>query len=377
MKKSILKYFKAFTLIGIMASFIAITSCGSDDGGDDPDPVEVTDSILDLINNTDGLDSLKKYLNRYPSLTAALDAEGSYTFFAPTNDAFIGLLQTPGFPSNIDLINPDIIEGVLAYHVVAGTKVSTSDFTTDNDLNTLYTDPLSDEVQIIEFNSDGTILTGSTTKNIEVVEGDIEATNGVMHTTASVLIPPSVGETLTPILGTIAGSVLLGADFSIIAEGILMADAGKDAAATISGALAALPNLTVFAPTNATFESLGITAGDLTAAEWDAYVRNHIVVGGETYGNTGVTTIATADLVTCAEFTTLGGGTLTIFNNTDLVPADNGIGVYIDSNGDVDCTLSDMGASLTNLDAEVALPNAVNISQGRIHVIAGILVPAE
>ncbi|MEQ9009645.1 MAG: fasciclin domain-containing protein, partial [Ekhidna sp.] len=236
MKKSILKYFKAFTLIGVMASFIAITSCGNDDGGDPVDPV--TDSILDLVNNTPGLDSLKKYLNVYPELTATLDSEGSFTFFAPNNDAFIGLLETPGFPARIESINPEIIKGVLAYHIVSGEVVTTADFSVDTELNTLYTDAATETVQTIKFNADGTILTGSSNKAIEVVDGDVEATNGIMHTTGSVLIPVSVEATLTPILGTLAGSLLLGGDFSILAEGILKADSGKDLADKISSALA-------------------------------------------------------------------------------------------------------------------------------------------
>lgn len=379
MKKLLLEQWKVFFLFGMFASLVVISSCSDDD-----DPVEEeempTETLLQLIESTDNLDSLSKYVNRYPSLIGALSAGGDNTFFAPTNEAFVNLLQTPDFPSGIDLINPDIIEGVIAYHIVLGQAVAQADFNSSVTLSTLYTDPATETVQTITFSEDGTqILTGSTSTDPSVATADIAATNGIMHTTNFVLIPPSVGETLTPILGTLASSVLLGADFSILAEGILKADAGKDAAATIAGALTAVTDLTVFAPTNATFNaglegdgSNPITVDSYDAATWDAIIRNHVVVGMGGGTDDGDNTLGPADLTTGSVYTTLGGGTLTIFNNTDAIPPMNGIGIYIDSNGDVD--LADQ-TTYGNFNAEVALPDAVNISQGRIHVIAGVLSP--
>ncbi|NQZ78108.1 MAG: fasciclin domain-containing protein [Ekhidna sp.] len=379
MKKSYLKFFRAFTLVGIMASFLAFTSCSDDDEpdpgdtGDDPgDMVDPTQSILELVVATDGLDSLEKYLSVYPDLTALLGGEGTFTVFAPTNDAFIGLLQTPGFPANIASINPDIIKGVLSYHVVAGQEVAQADFATDLTLSTAFTDPVAGQ-QSIAFNADGTLLTGSTNATISVITADIAATNGIVHTVESVMIPPSVGATLTPILGTLAGTVLLGADFSILAQGIAKADEGKATAETIAGALASVTDLTVFAPTNATFENAQITADSFDGATWDAIIRNHVVVGqGGATMNDNDDTVGPGDLTTGSTFQTLAGGSLLIFNDTETIAPMNGIGIYIDSNGDVD--LSDP-TSLGNFDAEVAAPDVVNISQGRIHVIAGFLTP--
>ncbi|MEQ9405910.1 MAG: fasciclin domain-containing protein [Cyclobacteriaceae bacterium] len=362
MKKTISTYFKAFFLVGAFASITVLTSCG-DDNEVTEEPV--TDSIMDLVNNTAGLDSLKKYLNVYPDLTALLDGDGTFTVFAPTNDAFIGLLQTPGFPAEITSINPDIIKGVLSYHVVSGQEVATADFEPSLTLNSLFTDPTTQTVQTITFNADGTLLTGSSNKELSVVTGDIAATNGVVHTVESVLIPLSVEATLTPILGTLAGSVLLGADFSILAEGIAKADAGKEAAATIAGALATVTDLTIFAPTNATFNGVGITVDTYDAATWDAIIRNHVVIGQGGGTDDGINTLGPDDLTTGSTYTTLQQGSLFFVEGTAM----NGIGVFIDSNGDFD---AGTGAGL---NAEVALVDAVSISQGRIHVIAGVLSP--
>lgn len=364
MKKLLLGQMKAFFLFGIVASLVLISSCGDDD---DPIVEEVpTETLLQLIESTENLDSLSKYLNRYPSLVGAISASGDYTFFAPTNAAFISLLQFPGFPPSIELINPDIIEGVLAYHVVAGQAVEQAEFGSSLTLSTLYTDPATETTQTITFSEDGTqIVTGSTSDNPTVATADIKATNGIMHTTNFVMIPPSVGETLTPILGTLAGSVLLGADFSILAEGIAKADAGKDAAETISAALTTVEELTIFAPTNATFEAASITADTYDAATWDAIIRNHVVVGQGGGTDDGDNTLGPDDLTTGSTFTTLSQGSLFFVQGDPM----NGIGVFIDSNGDFN------GETGAGLNAEVALVDAVNISQGRIHVIAGVLAP--
>jgi uncharacterized surface protein with fasciclin (FAS1) repeats len=78
----------------------------------------------------EALDSLNKYLEAYPDLKGLLNGATEYTFFAPSNTAFISLLATPGFPADIRKINPNIIKGVLSYHFVAGVndKAAVCDF---------------------------------------------------------------------------------------------------------------------------------------------------------------------------------------------------------------------------------------------------------
>lgn len=366
MKKSFMKFFAASFVIVMLTVF---SGCGGDDPVDPP--VVPTMSIVEIVDSTPGLDSLSKYLNRYPNLVSLLSGTDEYTLFAPNNEAFIGLLATPGFPSDFDLINPDIIEGVFAYHVTAG-SVASSEFVESNTLNTLYTDAATSTLQTIAFNSNGTLLTGSTNNQIEVLDGDVAATNGVVHITGSVLIPPSVGATLTPILGTNAGTILLGADFSILAEGVALADAyaaANSLPTTIAGTLAGSTVHTVFAPTNATFEAAQLTAASFDGGTWYGILLHHVVI------QTDGTIVEAAELTNGASFASALGVDLRVFNNPDIVPASNGVGIYFDSNGDVDFTLADGGASLANLDAEVALPNAAENSNGVVHVIAGVLTP--
>ncbi len=421
MKKNLLNPLRALALFTAVIALVFTTSCGDDedpdcdeltwyadadgdglgdaetsvmaceqpegyvDNSDDDDDTqaEPTSNLWELVESTEGLDSLEKYLGVYPDLVATLEAEGTFTLFAPDNNAFIGLLQTPGFPQNIASINPDIIKNVLAYHVSV-TLYESSDLTAGTQVATA-----SAGNELIIVNEDGTLKTGSTNQNIEIKTADRAATNGVMHIVGSVMIPPTVGQTLTPILGTNAGTLLLGADFSILAQAILKADtfatgAGLPTLASILSADAsedATKLNTVFAPSNATFEVLadslfGDNNDEATEAEINSFlgfysgqqfygiVANHVIVGQ---------TLGVSDLSTGASFATAASSAaqaqmLTFYQ---IEGAGDFTDVFIDSNGDFNPTEG------TGLNAEVALPNAADSGNGTVHVIAGLLTPIQ
>jgi hypothetical protein len=174
-----------------------------------------------------------KYVEAY-GVSAFLTSSNEVTLFAPSNQAFVNLLTTtPGFPEDITSISPSTIAGVLAYHMVAGTQLSTA-LTSGAEFDTYFEQPdfcdpsAEGEVQIITVNNDGTLLTGSTNDAIEVDPVDLRAENGVVHIVESVMIPPSVGETLTPILTTVAAPAFLSADFSLTAALITYADCAHE-----------------------------------------------------------------------------------------------------------------------------------------------------
>jgi uncharacterized surface protein with fasciclin (FAS1) repeats len=303
--KRFLSFMKYTLLVAVVFSMTSIiSSCDDDD--DDNGPTVFDGSIMDLIRDDQfkqsagasadvALDSLVKYLDKNPDLVALLDGSTEYTLFAPSNTAFVNLLATPGFPANIEDINPAVIKGVLAYHIVSGTKLK-ADLTptgSGTGISTLYSHTNSctgaQTVQVIKINDNGTVLTGSTNAAIEFQDTDNRASNGVVHVTKTVLIPPSVGASLTPILGKLSGTVLLAADFSILAKVITKADCGiVDIETTpISSILSATGPYTVFLPPNAVFEgtaaALDITVDQLiaaySAAQWRTVLLNHIVSG--------------------------------------------------------------------------------------------------
>lgn len=109
-------------------------------------------------------------------LVATLKAEGPYTVFAPTDEAFAALPE--GTVESLLLPeNQEQLTEILTYHVLQGAVMST-------DLTDGMTAPT---VQ----GSDITIMTegGVTVNGANVVAADIEASNGVIHVIDAVLMP--------------------------------------------------------------------------------------------------------------------------------------------------------------------------------------------
>ena len=107
-------------------------------------------------------------------LVETLKGEGPFTVFAPTDDAF-SLLPEGTVPTLLE--NIPQLTGVLTYHVVAG-KVMSGDLTDGMTVETLQGDTI-------------TIGTtdGVTVNTVNVIQADIEASNGVIHVIDGVLLP--------------------------------------------------------------------------------------------------------------------------------------------------------------------------------------------
>ena len=123
----------------IVGVFFVLGGCSEDDG---PAPIpDPTESIIQLVNADATLSDLADYLVEFPDLTALLGT-GTYTLFAPNNDAFTALYATPGFPADPADISIDLIKGVIAYHIVPS-KLLKADLTptgSGTGLTTLYDD---------------------------------------------------------------------------------------------------------------------------------------------------------------------------------------------------------------------------------------------
>ncbi|MBX7124883.1 MAG: fasciclin domain-containing protein [Cyclobacteriaceae bacterium] len=377
--KKVMSNFRYLILAVVVSGLWVLGGCSSNS---DPAP---TKNIVDLISSTDfkesatvtddkALDSLVKYVSTYPDLVTLLSGTTQYTLFAPSNKAFKNLLATPGFPSNITLINPDIIKDVLSYHVVADQKLQSA-LTSGLTLPTLYTDPLSSTVQNIVINADGTLKTGSTNDKIAITVADKKATNGVVHVTASVLIPPSVGATLTPILGTMAGTILLGKDFSYLAALISKADAGVTEGADLNSkkisTLLAIPantpnfpGATFFAPPNAVITAAAGAAGvpaflaSLSQAQARGLLLNHYVLGK--WVTTGADGTTTFPIESGKSATAMSTGKLYFLSG--LTPsANNPYGIIVTTD-----------LNTTSKYAPIVIKD-LSVNNGKIQVIAGIL----
>jgi uncharacterized surface protein with fasciclin (FAS1) repeats len=109
------------------------------------------------------------------------DAEAEFTIFAPTDEAFEGLLEELEIDINELLEDADAVTNILLYHVVEGSFLS-EDLDDDMELQTLNGASI-----VVTVNSSGDILLD---EFAEVVEPDLEQSNGVIHTIDGVLLPP-------------------------------------------------------------------------------------------------------------------------------------------------------------------------------------------
>jgi uncharacterized surface protein with fasciclin (FAS1) repeats len=111
-------------------------------------------------------------------LTDTLAGEGSFTLFAPTNEAFAALpKETLG--KLLQPENRDLLRQMLTYHVVSGDRMA-------KDLR-------SGRVATVEGSNVAVRVRrrGIRVNNARVVQADIDAKNGVIHAIDRVLLPPN------------------------------------------------------------------------------------------------------------------------------------------------------------------------------------------
>ncbi len=150
------------------------------------EPMADSGTIVDVAINSGSFDTLVAAVQA-AGLEGALSAEGPYTVFAPTDDAFAALEAAN--PGTLDMLlspgNEGALTEILAYHVVAGAV--TSDQIQTGTVSTIGDGALS-------LVSDGT---GVTVNDANVISADILTSNGVIHAIDTVLLPPSEPEDAT------------------------------------------------------------------------------------------------------------------------------------------------------------------------------------
>lgn len=145
-------------------------------------PSATTNSIVDIASSNQSFNTLVQAVQA-AGLTDTLSSEGSYTVFAPTDEAFSqlpeGTLEYLLQPENQDLLRQ-----ILTYHVVPNEVTS-------NDIATGPVEALSGGLAV-RVAEDGRVIVN----NASVVDPDIQASNGVIHVVNRVLIPETLQRTL-------------------------------------------------------------------------------------------------------------------------------------------------------------------------------------
>jgi uncharacterized surface protein with fasciclin (FAS1) repeats len=196
--------------------------------GGDGEPADIVETAL----AAGGFEQLAGALTR-AGLVDALKAEGPFTVFAPTDEAFAAFEAAN--PGALESLTADELSAILRYHVLSGAAVRSSDLR-DGQLATTLAGP----VLAIDLAGDAPKVNAAT-----VTMADIEAENGVIHVLDSILMPP----------GDIVAVASAADDFDTLAQAL--GDAGL--VETLQGE----GPFTVFAPTDAAFAALSaLPTGD-------------------------------------------------------------------------------------------------------------------
>ena len=207
----------------------------------------------DIVDTADGDDRFETLVSALEAadLVDTLKGEGPYTVFAPTDDAFDKLPA-----GTLDALLDDIptLKDILLYHVVAG-ELTAEEIEERTSASTLLGEDVSFSV------ADATVMVNDS----EVVDADIQCSNGVIHAIDTVLSPPE------NIVDTAAGD----GRFDILVTAL----GAADLADTLKGE----GPYTVFAPTDDAFDQL--PAGTVAALLEDTSALTDIllyhVVAGE------------------------------------------------------------------------------------------------
>ncbi|MDJ0873512.1 MAG: fasciclin domain-containing protein [Gammaproteobacteria bacterium] len=129
--------------------------------------------IVDIAMSSDDFTTLVAAV-KAAGLVDTLKADGPYTVFAPTNEAFA---KIPKDQLDALLQDKDALTKVLTYHVVPG-KVMAADVTKLSSAKTVQGQSISIDTR------DGVKI-----NNARVIKTDIVAENGVIHVIDTVILP--------------------------------------------------------------------------------------------------------------------------------------------------------------------------------------------
>ncbi|WP_340063680.1 fasciclin domain-containing protein [Ascidiimonas aurantiaca] len=250
---------------------LTILSCSNDDDGG-PTPSNQLTITQNASNDTE-LTILVQALQR-TNLDATLDGTGTFTVFAPTNQAFTDLLADLG-ASSINEVEVNTLTNILLNHVISG-EIRASDLTSEEAgyVNTLSETGPGDTSLSLYFNTDGGVVLngGSDNSGATVSSADIEASNGVIHKVNGVILLPNV-----------VNHALANPEFSILVSALTRASFGTTYTDLLSGT--ASSPFTVFAPTNQAFNNLFTFLGVSSIDEIDdntlQTVLNYHVIAGK------------------------------------------------------------------------------------------------
>ncbi len=343
-----MKTLKHLSRLTLLLLFIGLTSCSNDDNGPTP-PMEEDANIVEAAQATSELSTLVAALQKADEsanndLITALSGEGPFTVFAPTNEAFNDLLaQLDGFDSLDDFSSQqlqDLLAVILTYHVVADAAFST-DLSDGMSLTTLQGSSLQVDIDGDVFIQDATDVPA------QVVDADIEVSNGVVHIIDKVLLPQTILDELADII------LVPITDLAIGNENL------QNLVAALTAADGDLPTVlrgdgpfTVLAPTDEAFENFldGAALADIPTDVLTNVLLNHVISGEVTSEDlTGLGSGYTSTLATGA-----GEQNVSLFFDTSDGVTINGVSSVITPD------VKALNGIVHVVDAVIDIPNIVD-----------------
>ncbi|MFT5640986.1 MAG: transforming growth factor-beta-induced protein [Cyclobacteriaceae bacterium] len=254
-------------------------------------------------------------------LSVLIDMDADLTVFAPNDDAFVAAGIT-----TLEGLEAADLAPILTYHVLdsevkaAGLPMTGSAITTLN--GDIY----------LSINSDGVFLNGTT----EVIATDIDADNGVVHVINRTLVP-AAGDIVDIAVGLSMATE--GAEFGQLVAALTAVSTNTDI--DLIAALKGDGPFTVFAPTDAAFQTLYDAIGDANAdmsvdindlveaagLETIATVLQYHVYSGAVFSTDIPNVLGTETSVTLSP---LAGGTWMLNSNLTITPTDAVLSIGLD-----------------------------------------------
>ncbi|MEP3382288.1 MAG: fasciclin domain-containing protein, partial [Maribacter dokdonensis] len=154
-------------------------------------------TIVEIAVDTDDLSVLVDALGQADAgLVETLSGDGPFTVFAPTNDAFVALLDALGenYNSIADFdteAEKELLTTILTFHVVSGTAAFSTDLSDGQTIATVQGENVGINIK------DGTVhVEDASEDNASVIIADVEASNGVVHVINKVLLPQAAIDAL-------------------------------------------------------------------------------------------------------------------------------------------------------------------------------------
>ena len=310
-------------------------------------PPDDPGTLVDIVVATEALSLLEAAVIK-ADLVDTLNSEGPFTVFAPTDDAFVALLDILGddyvslddFDTEEEI---DLLRNILLYHVIPA-QVLEADLEV-GDVPTAFTD---NSISVIA--SENTFVIGDASEtNANITDTDILASNGVAHTIDKVLLPQAALDFVESLqLKTIVEIAIETDDLSLLVDALQAVNAGLVETLSSEGPF------TVFAPTNQAFLDLLDILGDdyNSLSDFDTQEEIDLLIDILTYHVVSGTAAFSTDLSD-------GQHIPTVFGDNVGISLTNGTVHVVDASDD---------------NATVVLPD-VAASNGVVHVIDKVLLP--